>query len=101
MIGGATGVEIRNEQVVGRGAYRHSRVGRRLHVHAPATEPLLARATELVIEARPRQGGGKGLRLALEFVVAEEMDPVAANRSSERPAHLLIRVGKHALLNEV
>ena len=53
------------------------------------------------IEERVRAVERENLRLALVLIAAEEVRPVQPDGATKRPADLLVRVGKHPLLDEV
>src|SRR5215510_3937012 len=60
-------------------------------------------ACEVLVDVKGRvwTGVDEGLRLALEAVAAEEMDPVSDNRATKGPADLLIRIRQHTMGDEI
>ena len=76
-------------------------VGDELEVDAAAALRLHARAAQVEVEARKRAREAEGLRLALVFVVGEEVHAVLLDRTAERRADLLVLVRQHAVLHEV
>ena len=62
---------------------------------------LLVDGKQVGVEAPIRGCIRVGLRVALVFVVAEEMNLVFHDRAAEGPADLLIRIGKHAFCNRI
>ncbi len=84
------------------GARHQVRARLQLHVDAPAAQLLSIRPDERRnVERRIGAGKRKGLRVPFAFVVAEEVHLVLNDRSAERPADLLIRVGEHLMDDEV
>ena len=66
---------------------------RKLIVQAHASQLHVCDALQLDIECRVRRLPDRGQRLALVFVVGEEVKLVSHNPPAVRPADLLIRVG--------
>ena len=60
-----------------------------------------ARERLVDVEARVRTVVGVGLRLPLVFVTPEEMHATLHDWATEGPAHLLIRIGEDAVLDEI
>src|SRR4029078_12232619 len=58
-------------------------------------------AAQRDVESRIRRIPDRGQRLALVFVVGKEVQAVLQDRTAERPADLLVRVGQHLLQHRI
>src|SRR4029077_9534941 len=90
MGGGAVSAAVIAESVVSRATHGQPRGGRKLIVQSSKDRVRVGREVLVDVEGRVRTVVGVGLRLPLESVAGEEMDPILDDRTAQGPAHLLI-----------
>src|SRR5215813_4693316 len=97
----AVGATVVKQRVIARATYAQSRRRRELVVETSQHGVRMAREVLVDVKGRVWTGVDEGLRLALEAVAAEEMDPVSDDRAAKGPADLLIRIWQHPMGDEI